>query len=127
MDKKQLLEKIKKGGYSKEQLVSWIGCLSLSENRKPSKVKVGDVFMSPIFQHPYILLEKQGGSWLCGLMTSNEDFPDNLCECQSRFFEGKYITKTLFVATELKGGWVNTYDNNKHLKEVLKQLKSNFL
>lgn len=124
MDRKQLVDKINKGGYSKEQLISWVNSVQTStESRKPSKNKIGDVYMSPIFQHPYILLEKKGDSWLCGLMTSNEHFPDNLCECQSRFFEGKFITKTLFIATELKGSFLNTYDNNKQLKEVLRQLK----
>lgn len=123
MDKVMLIEKVKSGNYSKEQLLSWIGCLPApSEKRKPKFSKVGDVYMHPIFQHPYILLEKKEGIWLCGLMTSESKCPEILEKCRSRFFEG-YITKTLFTASEIQGSFINNYDNTRHLKKVLVKLR----
>lgn len=123
MDKVILLEKIKKGGYNQQQLESWVGCLpGSSVNRKPKFHKIGDVFMHPVFNHPYILLEKQDGFWICGLMTSESKCPEILEECHSRFFEG-YITKTLFTASEIQGSFMNNYDNTRHLKKVLVKLR----
>lgn len=123
MDKIQLLEKIKSKSYSHEQLMSWIGCLpGSSSSRKPKFNKIGDVFMHPVFQHPYILLEKNDDIWVCCLMTTEVKFPDILEKCRSRFFEG-YITKSLFTASEIKGSFLNNYDNSRHLKKVLIKLR----
>jgi hypothetical protein len=123
MDKVMLIEKVKSGNYSKEQLLSWIGCLPApSEKRKPNFYKVGDVFMHTIFNHPYILLEKRDGFWVCGLMTSESKCPEILERCRSRFFKG-YITKTLFTASEISGSFINSYDNTRHLKKVLVKLR----
>jgi hypothetical protein len=123
MDKVTLLEKIKKGGYNQQQLESWVGCLpGSSSNRKPKFHKVGDVFMHIVFNHPYVLLEKREGFWVCGLMTSESKCPEILEECRSRFFEG-YITKTLFTASEIPGSFINNYDNTRHLKKVLVKLR----
>lgn len=123
MDKSQLLEKVKAGKYTHEQLMSWIGCLPRSSTtRKPKFPKVGDVFMHTIFNHPYILLEKKDGVWVCGLMTSESKCPEILEPCRSRFFEG-YITKTLFTASEIQGSFINIYDNTRHLKKVLVKLR----
>jgi hypothetical protein len=124
MDKVTLLEKIKKGGYNQQQLESWVGCLpGSSSNRKPKFHKVGDVFMHIVFNHPYVLLEKRDGFWVCGLMTSESKCPEILEECRSRFFEG-YITKTLFTASEIQGSFINNYDNTRHLKKVLIKLRT---
>lgn len=123
MDKVQLLQKVKAGKYTQEQLLSWVGCLpGSSATRKPKFHKVGDVFMHTIFNHPYILLEKRGEFWVCGLMTSESKCPEILEECRSRFFEG-YITKTLFTASEISGSFINIYDNTRHLKKVLVKLR----
>lgn len=125
MTKSQIIEKVKKGNYSKEQILTWLSLLPAdAEKRKPAISKVGDVYTNQIFKHPYVLLERKGDKWLCGLLTSDEDFPDNLCECRSRFFEGKFFTTTLFIVSELKGTFLNQYDNNKHLKEVKNNLLS---
>jgi hypothetical protein len=124
MDKSILIEKIKTGNYNKEQLLSWVQCLPGSTaSRKPRKNKVGDVYMHPVFQHPYILLENKKTHWLCGLITTESKCPEILEPTQSRFFEGQFITKTIFTATEIVGTWANVYDNNKHLKSVLVKLK----
>lgn len=123
MDKVVLLEKIKKGGYSQQQLESWVGCLpGSSTNRKPSFNRVGDVYMHTVFHHPYILLEKREGFWICGLITSESKCPEILEECRSRFFEG-FITKTIFTASDIQGSFLNNYDNTRHLKKVLIKLK----
>ena len=123
MDKVTLLEKIKKGGYNQQQLESWVGCLpGSSTNRKPSFNKVGDVYMHTVFHHPYILLEKRDGFWICGLITSESKCPEILEECRSRFFEG-FITKTIFTASDIQGSFLNNYDNTRHLKKVLIKLR----
>lgn len=125
MDKTQLLEKVKNGEkYTQQQLITWISCLpGTVASRKPKSNRVGDVYMHQVFGHPYILLEKKQDVWVCGLITSESKCPEILEECRSRFFEG-YITKTLFTASELKGSFINNYDNTRHLKKVLLKLRN---
>jgi len=123
MDKFQLLEKVKTGKFNQEQLLSWVQCLpGSSATRKPKFNKVGDVYMHTIFNHPYILLEKREGFWICGLITSESKCPEILEDCRSRFFQG-FITKTLFTASEIQGSFLNNYDNTRHLKKVLVKLR----
>ena len=123
MDKVTLLEKIKKTKYSQEQLLSWVGCLpGSSSTRKPTFNKVGDVYMHTIFNHPYVLLERRDGYWVCGLITSESKCPEILEECRSRFMQG-YLTKTIFTASEIQGSFINNYDNTRHLKKVLVKLR----
>ena len=123
MDKVTLLEKIKKGGYNQQQLLSWVGCLpGSSSTRKPTFNKVGDVYMHTIFNHPYVLLERRDGYWICGLITSESKCPEILEECRSRFMQG-YLTKTIFTASEIQGSFINNYDNTRHLKKVLVKLR----
>jgi hypothetical protein len=123
MDKNILIEKIKTGNYSQQQLLTWVQCLpGTSANRKPKFSKVGDIYIHPIFQHPYILLDKKDGFWICGLITSESKCPEILEECRSRFIDG-YITKTLFTASEIIGSFINNYDNTRHLKKVLVKLR----
>lgn len=124
MDKHVLLEKVKKGGYSKDELVKWITCIPGSVgNRKPQVIKAGDVYMHPIFRHPYVFLEKKKGFWICGLLTTDGEFEEILEECRSRFFTDSYFTKVLFTISTPVGSWCNVYDNNRQLKRVTKQLK----
>lgn len=60
MEKNLLLEKIKKGDYSQQQLLSWITAMpGTTLNRKPIEYKVGDVLMSSIFKHPFVLLQRK--------------------------------------------------------------------
>lgn len=129
MDKTTLIDKIKTtNNPSKDVLLSWVTSLPGSvATRKPKRNKVGDVYMHPIFMHPYVLLENKKTHWLCGLLTTESKCPEILELTQSRFFEGQYITKTLFTATEIVGSWANVYDNPKHLKSVLAKLKSEFI
>lgn len=124
MNKEDILEKVKKGNYSQQQLISWLTCLPTSaEKRKPVEYKVGDVLMHHVFKHPYILLKKRKNDWLCGLLTSESGCPEILEQCQSRFFSENYFTKTLFTTTEICGSFINTYSNTKHLREVTIKLK----
>lgn len=125
MDKAELSKKIKSGNYSQEQLLGWVGALPGSTaSRKPVKLKRGDVFMHPVFAHPYIFLEKKNGFWLCGLITSEPTCTEILEPCKSRFFSENYITRVFFTQTTAVGSFVNTYDNSKHLKEVTVKLKA---
>ena len=128
MDKAQLVEKIKGKNYTHEQLIGWINCLPGSTGtKKPTVNKVGDVFMHPIFLHPYVLLEKnKDGIWICGLLTTDEKYEQILEPCNSRFFSTSFFTKTLFTLSAPIGAYCNVYDNNKHLKSIIKSLKTLF-
>lgn len=92
----------------------------------PSTYKKGDVFMHPIFAHPYVLLEQKDGFWLCGLLTTNGDFKEVLVQCNSRIFGNSYFTKTMFTVTEPIGKFMSPYENSLQLYNVLKKLKSIF-
>jgi hypothetical protein len=126
MDKDILLQKIKDKKYNHEQLLSWVTVLPANpEKRKPIEYKAGDVLMHGVFKHPYILLKKRKTDWVCGLLTSEENCPEILEVCQSRFFSTNYITKALFTTTEIQGSFINVYGNDSHLKKVLIKLKEN--
>lgn len=132
MDKMILLEKLNSlKGTNKldlEQITRWVTCLPSSMvNRKPVKSRVGDIHMHPIFLHPYVLLERKGNIWICGLITSESKCPEILEPCKSRFMPNSFITKTIFTASEIQGSFINSYENLKHLKEVRLKLKSTFI
>ncbi len=129
MEKLEVITKIKQtNNPSKEQILGWVNSMPGSSiSRKPAKNRVGDVYMHPVFLHPYILLERTKTHWICGLITSESSCPEILEPTQSRFFEGQYITKTLFTATKIVGTWVNIYGNPKHLKAVRLKLKIIFV
>ena len=124
MNKTLLQDKIQSESYTKEQLLTWVNCLPNIGKIKPNDVKVGDVYMHPIFRHPYIVLKKVKGYYVCTLMTSDGDFEQVLEECDSRFYSGKFITKVLFTVTSPIGSFMSTYCNNKQLKKVYTELKS---
>jgi len=139
MKKEDLIKKIKEKGptHSKDTLISWIIQLEPesektidkpdeihSKGRKPIKNKIGDVYMHGAFKHPYVLLEKKEGFWLCGLLTTEPACNEILEPCRSRFFPSSFITRTLFTVTEQRGSFLNTYDNTPHLKKVILKLKS---
>lgn len=124
MTKEWLINKINEDNFhfNKLKMKNWLNGLPTTLIR-PNKLKSGDVFMHAIFRHPYMLLGKRGDYWVCTLFTSDKDFLDNLCKCQSRFFNDSYITRCLFTCTEPTGGFMGVYDNVKHLKEIKNQLK----
>ena len=93
----------------------------------PSEYKKGDVLMHPIFQHPYVLLEKRpDGSWNCGLITSEEKCSEILEACKSRFFTDGFFTKVLFTTQEPIGKFMYPFENGRQINSVLKKLKSIF-
>lgn len=128
MDKVQILERVKSGKYTQDQLIGWITALPGSTvNRKPSVYKVGDVFMHSVFKHPYILLQKKKDTWIAGLITTEGNCPEILEPCNSRFFAESFITKALFTVSEIQGSFINNYDNQKHLREVFVKLKQTLI
>lgn len=126
MDKQAILEKVKSGSYSQQQLMGWLGAMP-NPPKKPTEYKVGDVFMHGVFKHPYVILKQRKNDWVCSLLTSEDTCPEVLEICQSRFFATNYFTKALFTVSEVQGGFVGIYDNNKHLREVYLKLKQNLL
>ncbi len=127
MDKKQLIERIKKGDYTHDQLLGWVMSLPGSVGtKKPIKNKIGDIYMHPVFQHPYVLLAKKKNNWICGLLTTDETCDQILEPCKSRFFTASFFTKVLITMNEPTGSYCNVYDNNSHIRHVIKQLRDLF-
>jgi len=127
MDKQELIHKISTTSHTKEQLLAWVNCLpSGTVNRKPTSIKVGDVYMHAAFKHPCVVLQKKQDEWLCGLLTTEETCTEILEPCESRFFSTNYFTKALFTIKEPIGSFINVYENQKHLRKVLLKLKSVF-
>lgn len=93
----------------------------------PSVYKKGDVLMHPIFQHPYILLEKKEEYWLCALITSEPTCVEILEPCKSRFFSDGFITRTMFTTVDPIGRFMYPYENPRQLNLVSKKLKSLFV
>ena len=149
MRKEDLVKKLKEkspGGvqHTKDQIINWILQLDLTEQPigevKVEKVippqqrqqkalmknKVGDVYMHGAFKHPYVLLEKKEGYWICGLLSTEPTCNEILEPCRSRFFPDSYITRTLFTSAQVLGTFMKTYDNTPHLKKVTVKLKAIF-
>lgn len=124
MNPDYIIEKIKKGSYDNDKLIGWLKAMPPSKgNRRPIEFKIGDVFMHTIFKHPYVLLERKGDMWLCGLLTSDANCDEVLCEAKSRFFPENYFTRVLFTMGVPTGSFYGVYDNNRHLKSILNKLK----
>lgn len=124
MRKEDIIARVKGGDYTKEKLISWLEALPRTA-LKPSRFVVGDVFMHPIFRHPYILLKKiDSESYVCGLLTSEKTCANILEASRSRYSYG-YFTKTLFIENSTREHlYMGMYGNPKHLKKVFEKLKS---
>lgn len=95
----------------------------LPYNKKnPTRNKVGDVIMHPVFKHPYVLLEKKEGYWVAALFTSERKCKEILEKCDSRLFDDNYITRTLITIENPFGSFIYPYDNLEQLERVHKEL-----
>lgn len=124
MDKATLIDKIKTGNYDKEKLLGWVNAMSgTCHIKKPTVSLIGDVYMHSIFLHPYVLLEYRNDYWICGLITSEPECAEIIDKCQSRFWPEGYFVRVLFSVKEPSGRYMMPYENDKHLKEILKRLR----
>lgn len=127
MDKLQLVEKVRtmdKNNLDKQKILGW--CMALRgtvASQTPTKYKKGDVFMHPIFKHPYVLMEFKNNQWICGLLTTEKECSEILEPCKSRFFSNSYFTKVMFTVQEPVGAFGNVFENTRQINSVLKQLK----
>ena len=125
MDKYQIIDKVNnKGDLAKKDLLHMLKLLPNYDKVRPNNIKKGDVYMHPIFQHPYIFIEEKDSYWICTLLTSDSKYEQVLEKCDSRFFTESYITKTLFTLSEKMGSFMGVYDNNRHLSKITKNLKN---
>lgn len=132
MNKLNLIDKVNlmtKDNFDKEKLKSWIMCLEGTSTGRvnPTVYKKGDVFMHPVFKHPYVLLEKKGAYWVCGLFTTEATCKEIIEPCNSRFFATSYFTRVLFTVEEPVGNFCNPFENQKQITSVYKQLKAMFV
>lgn len=119
-----IIDKVEKGEPTKDKLLGWLRAMpSNSAKVRPTEYRIGDVFMHNIFHHPYVLLEKRGDMWICGLLTSEETCTEILCETKSRFFVGNFFTRALFSVNVPTGTFYGVYDNKRHLSTILRKLK----
>ena len=122
-----LINKSQNNTIEKQKLLGWVNCLrGTVATKKPIKYKKGDVFMHPVFKHPYVLLEYKDNQWLCGLLTTEPECSEILEPCKSRFFSDSFFTKVLFTTQEPVGNFANIFDNTRQINSVLKQLKNIF-
>lgn len=119
---KSILENMKRPGPKPDGMP-----LLTPKKNCPSVYKKGDVLMHPVFQHPYILLERKVGYWICCLITSEATCPEILEACKSRFFEDGFITRTVFTTVEPIGRFMYPYENARQLKSVAVKLKTIFV
>jgi len=122
MTKEFIKEKIQSGNFDNNKLLKWIDCLPTARCNKPTKIKKGDVFMHPVFRHPYVFLKKNEDAWVCTILTHNGDFEQVLEQCNSRFFHDSYISKVLFTIGEPVGSFMGVYDNTKQLNSAYNKL-----
>jgi hypothetical protein len=128
MDREYIIEKLENGEPTKQKLLGWLRALPpTSAKIRPNTYKVGDVFMHTVFHHPYVLMEKSGNMWICGLLTSEPSCAEILCETRCRFFNQNYFTRSLFTVSVPTGSFYGVYDNKRHLNSVLKKLKKMFI
>lgn len=127
MTRELLIDKINDThNFDKKKIINWVKAMpsSYSSRTQPISFRVGDVLYHPIFQHPYVLLEYCIDHWKCGLLTSNSECDDILCDTESRFFSDSYFTNVLFtVGRDIDHQFRGVYENKRHLKKVLKNLK----
>lgn len=96
--------------------------LPYNNKKNPTRNKVGDVIMHPVFKHPYVLLEKKEGYWVAALFTSERKCKEILEKCDSRLFDDNYITRTLITIENPFGSFIYPYDNLEQLKRAHKEL-----
>jgi hypothetical protein len=95
-------------------------------NKEDRCFKKGDILMHPVFRHPYILLKKKKGYWICGLMTSDGNCLEILEKVESNIlkkYKNHFFTKVIFTSSELSGKYLCRFDNKEQLKSLLKKLK----
>jgi len=130
MTKIELLEKVTNlpiDKANKDKILGWVKVLPRDgASSKPVRNKKGDVHMHPIFGHPYVLLAKKNGYWVCCLMTSESTCSEILEPCESRFYPVNFITKTLITVNVPVGSFMSVYENNKQLASIYSKLKSIF-
>ena len=119
---KKILEEMSKPGPKAEGIPQ-----PTPKKNVPTTYKKGDVLMHPVFQHPYILLEKKDEFWLCCLITSEPTCNEILEPCKSRFFDDNFITRTMFTTVDPVGRFMYPYENSRQLNLVSKKLKSLFV
>lgn len=138
-EEKEFFTKKIKEEVSREELKSILSSMRLTGSKPegipqptpkkniPTQYKKGDVLMHPVFQHPYILLEKKSEYWLCALITSEENCPEILEPCKSRFFADGFITRTMFTTVDPIGRFMYPFENVRQVNSVAKKLKSLFV
>jgi hypothetical protein len=129
MEKEEIIKRIKDGEKNTDKILSWVTCLPNStSSRKPTVIKVGDVFMHPIFRHPYVILQKKETEFICVLLTTNANCTEAIEKCKSRFFSESYFTKVIFtVGNPGEHSFMNVFESKSQIKSIHTKLKQIFV
>jgi len=129
MEKEEIIKRIKEGEKNIDKILSWVTCLPNStSSRKPTVIKVGDVFMHPIFRHPYVILQKKETEFICVLLTTNANCTEAIEKCKSRFFSESYFTKVIFtVGNPGEHSFMNVFESKSQIKSIHTKLKQIFV
>jgi hypothetical protein len=129
MEKEEIIKRIKDGEKNIDKILSWVTCLPNStSSRKPTVIKVGDVFMHPIFRHPYVILQKKETEFICVLLTTNANCTEAIEKCKSRFFSESYFTKVIFtVGNPGEHSFMNVFESKSQIKSIHTRLKQIFV
>lgn len=92
---------------------------------KPTGVRIGDVFRNGLSSHPCLVLAKTGFGYMCCVLTSNKEYPNNIEKCKSRFFNGSYITNSIVHCTEeeILANFMGVLENASQLNRIKKKIK----
>ena len=124
MTREEIIEKVKNGKYTTEQLIKWLQHLPKTDKvLKPAILKRGDVLFHHAFGHPVVIIKKKKASVICCLLTSKE--LETTIPANSRFFPNSFISKLLVEVSNSQieeFQFRGVYDNPSHLKFVHEEL-----
>jgi|TARA_R110000782_G_scaffold80930_1_gene160114 hypothetical protein len=127
--KKDILEELSKttkNQYSKGEVKCFVTAVSSEGERKPSKLKKGDVFKYHIGAkiRPVVICKVVGGLVLAIPLSTTEDNM-NLCESKSRFFGDNFFGKQIVTVAydHAMDNFCGVFDNNTSLNKAVRLMK----
>lgn len=115
--------------YSKKEVLGILNTVSYGAT-KPSRLKKGDVYISPVgVKHRPVVICKVVGDIVLGVPLSTTEDCLTLCDSKSRFFGDHFFAKQVVTApyTHAMDNFAGVFDNNTSLNKAIKMMKSFYL